>query len=74
MWFFKNLEKFLKKQVATLYKVLNSGKMQLIYFFQELDFTVPILQRNKVPEGFENGRLLDVSIRPDNVSLLGFVV
>jgi len=31
-----------------------------------LDFTVPILQRNKVPEGFENGRLLDVSIRPDN--------
>jgi len=33
---------------------------------EELDFTVPILQRNKVPEGFENGRLLDVSIRPDN--------
>jgi len=33
---------------------------------EKLDLTVPILQRNKVPEGFENGRVLDVSIRPEN--------
>lgn len=30
-----------------------------------LDYNVPMLERNRVPEGFEDGDKLDVSIRPD---------
>ena len=32
------------------------------------DMTIPILMRNKVPEGFETDDKLDVSIRPESVS------
>lgn len=32
-----------------------------------LDITIPILMRNKVPDGFETDDKLDVSLRPESV-------
>jgi len=31
------------------------------------NLTIPLLMRNKVPEGFETDDRLDVSLRPDEV-------
>jgi len=33
------------------------------------NLTVPLLMRNKVPDGFESDDRLDVSLRPDEVEL-----
>jgi len=36
----------------------------------DANLTIPLLMKNKVPDGFETDDRLDVSLRPDEVSCI----
>jgi len=51
--------------VIVLYSETTQGKSAVT----DTDLTIPLLMRNKVPDGFETDNQLDVSLRPDEVRL-----